>query len=586
MHEMTGLSENELLQFDPNFFECEKQISYIGTGSLGGKAHGLAFINNVLDSEINLEEFPGFEIRIPKMIIICLDIFDSFMKQNDLYQIALSDSPDDRIALAFQKANLPFEILGDLRTLIFNVHKPLAVRSSSMLEDAMYEPFAGIYGTKMIPNNQHDIDTRFRKLVEAIKYVYASTYFKAAKDYIKATKHKTEDEKMAVIIQEMVGSRFGDNFYPEISGVAHSYNFYTSGHAKPEEGVVNLALGLGKTIVDGGISWTYSPSFPQTNPPFGSPRDMLKQTQTNFWAVNMGKPPQYDPINETEYMFYKNILEAEADGTLKHIVSTYDSNSDRVWPGLSGEGPRILTFAPILIHNEIPLNSLIKTLLKVSENALEAPVEIEFALTFTNDKNGETQCRFGFLQVRPMVVSTEEVKIEPEELTGNQVLVASESVLGNGIIENIKDIVYLIPDDFDTRFTKQMADEVESINNKLIKEGRPYVLIGFGRWGTTDPSAGIPVQWGQISGAKIIIEAALENIFIEMSQGAHFFHNVTGFKVCYFSIPFTGKYSIDWDWLTQQNLIEETRFVNHVRTEKALRIKVDGRAGKGLISKY
>jgi len=586
MYGMTGLSENVLLQFDSNFFESEKQISYIGSGSLGGKAHGLVFINNVLDSEINLEEFPGFEISIPKMIIICTDIFDSFMKQNDLHQIALSDSPDDRIALAFQKANLPFEILGDLRTLISNVHKPLAIRSSSMLEDAMYEPFAGVYGTKMIPNNQHDIDTRFRKLVEAIKYVYASTYFKAAKDYIKTTRHKTENEKMAIIIQEMVGSRYGDKYYPEISGVARSYNFYTIGHAKPEDGVVNLALGLGKTIVDGGISWAYSPSFPQANPPFASPSEMLNQTQTNFWAVNMGKPPQYDPINETEYMIYNNISDAESDGSLKHIVSTYDASADRVWHGLSGAGPRILTFAPLLIHKVIPLNNLIKTLLKVSENALEAPVEIEFALTFTNDKNNETHCKFGFLQVRPMVVSTEEVKIEPGELTGNRILAASESVLGNGIIENIKDIVYLIPDNFNTRFTKQMADEVESINNKLINEGRPYVLIGFGRWGTSDPSAGIPVQWGQVSGAKIIIEATMENVYVEMSQGSHFFHNVTSFKVCYFSIPFAGKYSIDWDWLAQQELVEETRFVNHVRTKKALKIKVDGRTSKGLISKF
>ncbi len=576
------MKDQELTRFNRNFFESGKPISYIGSGSLGGKAQGLTFIDKILEN-IQAEEFPGFEINIPRMIVLRTDIFDSFMKQNKLSEIAFSDASDERIGLAFQKADLPFEILGDLRTLISNIKQPLAIRSSSMLEDAMYEPFAGIYGTKMTPNNQHDIDTRFRKLTEAIKFVYASTYFKAAKDYMKATKHKTEDEKMAVIIQEVVGDRHNDRFYPEVSGVARSYNFYPVGHAIPEEGVVNLALGMGKTIVDGSISWAYSPSYPRTNPPFKSTGVMLKQTQISFWAINMGKPPEYNPVQETEYLIEASLPDAESDGSLKHLVSTYDASSDRIWPGVSGKGPRILTFSPILTLDTILLNDLTKKLLKNCEEAVGAPVEIEFAVTLANQ--GEHPYRFGFLQVRPMVVSSEEVDLEKEELTGENILAASEKVLGNGIIDSISDIVFTDPEAFQTRFSRNIATEIGAMNSKLLEENRAYLLIGFGRWGTSDPTAGIPVDWGQVSGAKVIIEATMENVYVEMSQGSHFFHNVTGFKVHYFSIPLASIHGIDWDWLAEQNLIEEGRYVKHVRLSSPLQIKVDGRSGMGVINK-
>ena len=570
-----------IVKFDRDFFDSANPISYMGSGSLGGKAQGLALIQDVLVTKLKKEEFPGFTISIPKMIVIRTGMFDAFMQLNNLYNIF--DLPDDRIAMAFQKADLPFEMLGDLRTIVSNIHFPLAIRSSSMLEDAIYEPFAGIYGTKMTPNNQHDIDTRFRKLVEAIKFVYASTYFKAARDYMNATSHKIEDEKMAVIIQEVVGSRHNDRFYPEISGVARSYNFYSFGNAKPENGVVNLALGLGKTIVDGGTSWSYSPSFPAAGPPFNSTSDMLKQTQTEFWAVNIGKPPEYDPLNEAEYMAKGDLVEAETDNTLHKIVSTYDAASDRVWMGQSGKGPRIITFAPILVMEELPLNNLIKELLLICENELKSPVEIEFATTLTKDNEAGLPDRFGFLQVRSMVVSTEEVNISHEEFSKGNILIASESVLGNGIIHSIKDIVYIDPAIFETKSSFQIAEEIAVLNRKLLGENRPYILLGFGRWGTSDPGAGIPVQWGQISGAKVIIEASMENIYAEMSQGSHFFHNVTSFKVCYFSLSYPDTQKIDWNWLANQKLIEETRFIKHVRASKPLMIKVDGQTGRGVI---
>ncbi len=368
------------------------------------------------------------------------------MARNELYDLAFDDMPDERMAHAFQRAALPAEILGDLRALISGVHSPLAMRSSSLLEDALHEPFAGVYATKMIPNNQHSPDVRFQKLVEAIKFIYASTYFGSAKDYLQATGREVGIEKMAVIIQEVVGRRHDERFYPHLSGVARSYNFYASGYAKPEDGVVHLALGLGKTIVDGGMSWMYSPARPKVNPPVGSPAELLKLTQTTFWAVNMGKPPAYDPVHETEYLVKAGLGEAERDGVLRYLASTFDPHSGRITPGVGQTGPRLLTFAPLLVWEEAPLNRLLKQLLVLSEQAYDAPVEIEFAMNL--DEQKRSRHRFGFLQARPMVVSSEQVEIDPADMTGEDVLLASASVLGNGVNDSIRDIVYVRPERF------------------------------------------------------------------------------------------------------------------------------------------
>jgi hypothetical protein len=563
-------------QFNREFFDSGQVMSYIGGGSPGGKARGLAFIHHFLVSDFKAEDFPGIRVNIPTFTVLRTNVFDAFMKRNNLYEITGEDRPDERIAHAFQRAYLPAEILGDLRALISQVHTPLAIRSSSMLEDALYQPFAGIYATKMIPNNQSDTDTRFKKLVEAIKFVYASTYFKAARDYLRATEHRVEDEKMGVIIQEVVGERHNNRFYPQLSGVARSFNYYPMGRAKPEQGVVNLALGLGKTIVDGGISWVYCPAYPKISPPYGSVGELLKQTQTEFWAVNMGKPPAYDPIRETEYLLKANLEDAEEDGTLRYLASTFDAQSGRVTMGTGVEGPRILTFAPLLLLNELALNNLIKSLLTFCETSVGAPVEIEFAMTFNPP-------RFGFLQVRPMVVSHEEIEIENRELTGSQVLIASENVLGNGTLNNLKDIVYVKPECFETKFTYRITQELDEINKKLTAKKKPYLLIGFGRWGSSDPWLGIPVEWGQVSGAKVIVEAMLSNMNVELSQGSHFFHNLTSFSVSYFSVPHFGSYKIDWDWLNQQKSVTETDYVRHIQLPSPLLVKVDGRSGRGVI---
>ena len=570
------LREQDIPEFRGEFFDPDRRLTSIGSGSIGAKASGLAFIQDVLRPQSNAPDSGPIQVSIPSLTVIRTDVFDAFMRRNALDDLAYSESGNDVIAQAFQKALLPAEILGDLRRLIEKVHTPLAIRSSSMLEDALNHPFAGVYATKMIPNNQPSPDLRFQKLMEAVKLVYASTFSKSAKDYLKAIKRSPRDEKMAVIIQEVVGSRHADRFYPNVSGIAKSYNFYPIAHSKPEDGMASLALGLGKTIVDGETCWTYSPTYPAIGTPVASAGDLMEQTQTEFWAVNMGKPPAYDPLKETEYLTKLSLSDAEGDGTLRHIASVYDVQEDRLSTGLDREGPRVLNFAGVLGLKRVPLNDVIRSLLTRSEEALGAPVEIEFAATFDPH-------RFGFLQVRPMVVPGEKIDIAEEELKGESVLLASENVLGNGIIETIRDIVYIKPQEFEAKHSPRIALELETVNRELLDKGRPYVLIGFGRWGSSDPWGGIPVEWGQVCGAKVIVEATRPSMNFELSQGSHFFHNLSSFEVCYFCVPYSGPYSIDWEWLGRQKAEEETTFVRHIALRAPLQVKVDGRSGRGVI---
>ena len=570
-----------IAEFDRQFFTGKEKFTYIGLGELGGKAHGLARMCDIIGGSIENKYAPDITVSIPTLTVITTDYFDRFMKQNNLYEIAMSDIRDDRLAHAFQKAELPAQLVGDLRAMVSQVHQPLAIRSSSMLEDAMFEPFASVYATKMIPNNQFDADTRFRKLVEAVKFIYASTFFKDAKNYIKMTKHTTADEKMAVIIQEVVGSRYADRFYPHICGVARSYNFYPSGNAKSEDGVIDLALGLGKSIVDDSIAWSYAPSYPKSDPPYNSIGELLKFSQTEFWGVNMGKPSEYNPIKETEYMARYHIQDAEQDGTLKYIASTYNYQDDRIVTGTGIKGPRLLNFAPILRAGQLPLNDLLTDLLKTCEDIVGTEIEIEFAITL--DDRQCSPARFGFLQVRPMVVSHEDVEITPQEMNSSDLVVASEKVLGNGVIDTIEDIVFVKKEKFSGSHTITIANQLEKVNTELVDNQKRYLLIGFGRWGTSDPQGGIPVNFGQISGAKVIVESTLPEMDFMMSQGSHFFHNITSFRVCYFSIDHWREYGINWDWLNAQQVVSETEFIKHVKLPQPLLIKVDGRNGRGVV---
>jgi hypothetical protein len=569
----------DLPAFHRDFLQSGDHLTRIGQGDIGGKAKGLAFIQDILTSGFANGMFPGIEIGIPTLVVVATDVFDAFMERNDLLDLALSDLPDDRLALAFQQAVLPTEILGDLRTLTECLQTPLAVRSSSMLEDALYRPFAGVYATKMTPNNQPDPGVRFKRLTEAIKYVYASTFFKAAKDYIRSTRHAIREEKMAVVIQEVVGAHHGDRFYPDLSGVARSFNFYPTGGAAREEGVVNLALGLGKTIVDGGLSYAYSPARPHSPPPFASPKDQLANSQKQFWAVNIGKVPVFDPIAETEYLLQLGLAEAEYDDTLRHVASTYLPESDRISPGVGVDGPRILNFAPLLQLDEYPVNDAARSLLSACSQAVGRDVEIEFALTFPTGRDGKP--RLGLLQLRPMLVSDVEVQIADAELTSSDILLASDRVMGNGIVDTIADVVYVKPGTFEARHTRRIVEQIEQMNGVLLTEERPYLLIGFGRWGSSDPWLGIPVKWGQICGARAIVEATRPDMMIEASQGSHFFHNISSFGVSYFSIWHESRPGIDWDWLDAMPAVSETEFVRMVRTDTPLLVKVDGRSGRG-----
>lgn len=579
---MTGECNDVVSSFNRSFFQSNEVFTFIGEGSCGGKGSGLIQIEKIIREKISAVEFPSVELSIPKMVILRTQVFDWFMERNNLFTTAVTEEHDEDIIQSFLHAELPVEILGDLRGMIENVHVPLAVRSSSMLEDAKFEPFAGIYATKMISNNQTSIDERFNKLVEAIKFVYASVYFKASKDYFEASSHTIKEEKMAVIIQEVVGQKYNDRFYPNFSGVARSYNFYPSGRAKPEDGVVNLALGLGKTIVDGGVIWSYSPLYPNSVPPFGDPNDIMRNTQNSFWSVNMSHFLEYNPVKETEFMNLGNLNDADYDDTLKYIASTYDAKSDRIVMGCGNDGPRVINFAQLLSMNEFKFNDLMNTILKISEEAIENPVEIEFAVTIPR---GENKLHFGFLQVRPMVVSDEVVDLKTDELYAEDVLLASKRVMGNGVVENITDVIFVKPQTFDKKDTQKIAYEIDSINKRFVQTKAPYLLIGFGRWGSSDSWLGIPVDWGQIAGAKVIVESTLFGINVELSQGSHFFHNLSSFNVSYFSLNYDGEFAIDWEWLNQQKVVRETNFVKHVKLESALKIKVDGKTSRGVIKK-
>jgi hypothetical protein len=568
----------EVPSFTRRFLGATERFTRIGDGALGGKASGLLAMRHVLAS---LAPPAGIEVEVPTLTVLATDYFDRFIAQNSLADVALSDRSDDRIALAFQRAELPADLVGDLRALIEQVHTPLAVRSSSLLEDALARPFAGVYATKMIPNNQFDADTRFRRLVEAIKFVYASTYFADAKAYRRATGYGPADDHMAVIIQEVVGRRHGPRFYPDISGVARSYSFYRAARARPEDGVVSLALGLGRTIVDEGIAWNYSRRYPAAPPPVSSPRELASVTQNAFWAVNMGQPPEHDPIRETEYLLRAGLPDAEEDGTLRLVASTFDPARDRLVPGISVPGARVIDFAPVLVLRTWHVNEGVSALIDACERALGAAVEIEFAATL--DEAEET-ARIGFLQVRPLVVAAEQVEVLPADLERADILVGSDAVMGNGTIDGIRDVVYVRPERFEARHTRQVALEIAERNLAVVDAHTPYILIGFGRWGTSDPWLGIPATWPQVAGARVIVESTLPGFGVELSQGSHFFHNISSAGVSYFSVR-ESHGRIDWGWLEKQPPMYDGAFVRHVRFEKPLQVRVDGRSGRGIIIK-
>ena len=566
-------------RFSRGTWESGEIISRLGSGEIGGKGSGLVLLQNEFLKELDPGDFPGIEVTVPRMVVLCTDVFESFMDLNDLWETARSARSDERIADAFLRASLPPEIVGDLRDFISQVHTPLAVRSSSLLEDDLDHPFAGVYSTKMIPNNQPDADTRFRHLDEAIRFVFATTFFSSARNYFQATGLDHTAERMAVLIQEVVGSRHEDRFYPEFSGVCRSFNYYPNGPADPTDGVVNLALGLGRQIVDGGLSWGYCPAYPTSPPPFNDIGDRMYNTQNSFWAVNMGTPPLPDPMGETEFLKSWDLARAEEDGKLDRSVSTYDPQADRLRQGVVGRGPRVLDYGPVLVGEVLPLNDLLSRAIPLAERTLGCPVEMEFAL----DRDAAGRDRLCLLQMRPMAIPRGDSKVSPVELREPGVILASERALGHGAKTDICDIVYIKPEGFEYSRTPQVALEVEAVNKQLVAAGRPYLLMGFGRWGSSDPWLGVPVDWGQLSGARVIVEAAFGDANPDPSQGAHFFHNLIAFGVFYLSVRGRGASRVDWRWLESQPAFHEGKNLRHLRLEKPLLVRVDGLAGLGLV---
>lgn len=577
-----GMHRGSVFYYSRQFKVNQWHFYRMGGGSMGGKARGLAFIDKVLTANLKDDDFPEVKISIPRTLVLGTDLFDEFVRKNDLFNMALHEKSDIRIANAFIHAELPATIVGDLLDFIRQLKTPLAVRSSSLLEDALYQPFAGIYVTKMIPNNEQNLDARFLSLANAIKLVWASTFFQQAKAYIESTNHRVEEEKMAVVIQEVVGQKRNGTFYPDFSGVARSYNYYPVGNATPEDGVVNLALGLGKTVVDGGASLRFTPAYPRILPQFNTPKEMLNNSQREFYAINMKPLSTTAFAEEDQYLLKPDLKQAELDGTLRNLASTYSPQDDRFYDGINQPGPRSITFANILKNEVFPLAGILERLLKLSQEAMGCPIEMEFAVNL--DSRNVLPAEFGFLQVRPLVVGDELVKVDLKENNFKNALCYSRQALGNGVNKQLADVVYVKPDTFNAANSQQITYEIEKFNARLKEEDRNYILIGPGRWGSSDPWLGIPVKWNQISRAKTMVEVSLPNMNVDPSQGSHFFQNMTSLRIGYFTVPLNPEHGgMDWPRLEQGPVIGESENVRHLRFAKPLTVMIDGRTGHGVI---
>jgi CheY-like chemotaxis protein len=584
MDSRTASRRGSIVPYSRFFHEEYSQFSIIGSGSIGGKARGLAFMDRILARHFDPAKYPGVTVSIPRTLVLGTDVFDDFMRENDLLPQAVMDHSDSHMANLFIKASLPGRFVGDLRDFIRNVRVPLAVRSSSLLEDSLYQPFAGIYATKMLPNDQVGDDIRFLNLVNAIKFVYASTFFRQAKSYIGSTPHRVEDEKMAVVIQPVVGQAHAECFYPDFSGVARSYNYYPVGQARPEDGVVNVALGLGKTIVDGGVSLRFTPAFAGILPQFTSIKEMFQFSQRDFYAIAMRRQDSIAFLEEDQYLVKYGLEKAEKDGVLEYLASTYSRENDAVYDGVSFPGPRIVNFAHILKNGVFPLAGIVGDLLQLSSEAMNCAVEAEFAVAL--DSQDVFPARFSLLQVRPLVVQDELVKVELDESLRAAAFCFSDRVLGNGVNQVLRDIVFVKPAAFDAGRSPQIAGEVDQLNAQLRAADLPYVLIGPGRWGSTDPWLGIPVKWSQISGVKVVIEACQPNMNVDPSQGSHFFQNMTSLRIGYFTVPLDRAHGfIDWPWLESLPAVAETEHLRHVRLAEPLTVMIDGRKSQGVILK-
>lgn len=571
-----------VVDFEPERFSPEIGFARIGGGSLGGKARGLAFARKMLREARLDHEFEDVRIRVPASVVLATDAFDRFLDDNQLRDFALKANTDEEVEAAFADAPFSAEIRRHLRAFLTVSTYPLAVRSSSLLEDAKYQPFSGVYLTIMIPNDHDDIEVRLVHLERAIKRVYASTFSQKAKRYVASTSYRLEGEKMAVIMQRVVGARHGDRFYPDFAGVALSENFYPVGPVRREDGLVAVALGLGAEVVEGEQCLRFSPKHPERLLQMSSVKDALRNSQREFYAVRLGA---CDSSQDVEAELVKSDLAvAEQDGTLAWLGSTYSPENDTIYEGIGRPGVRLVTFVPMLKHGLFPLAEVLVRLLELGTYAAGGAVEIEFAVTLSG-ATGEPK-DFGFLQLRPVVHTTDPSTVDLGDIEHAEILCQSSSVLGSGRVEDVHDIVFVDKDAFERNKSRQVAAQVARFNDRLVGEDRPYLLIGVGRWGSADHFLGIPVAWHEISGARVIVETGFKDFKVTPSQGTHFFQNLVANKVGYFTVnPQAGDGAVDWEWLRSIEPVDCTEFVRHLRFDDPVLILMDGRNNAGLVVK-
>ena len=569
--------------FKRDRFDRYSNFARIGDGSLGGKGRGLAFIDNMVKHHPEFEEFDNARVAIPKTVVLCTDVFDEFMETNELYPVALGDADDETILRYFLRASLPSRLIEDLMAFFDVVKSPIAVRSSSLLEDSHYQPFAGIYSTYMVPKIEEKYDM-LRTVSDAIKAVYASVFYKDSKAYMTATSNLIDQEKMAIVLQEVVGSRYNDHFYPTMSGVARSLNFYPIGNEKAEDGIANIALGLGKYIVDGGQTLRFSPRHPHSILQMSTMDFALRETQTRFYALDLKNMAEAFSVDDAFNLVKLGLKDADAEGSLKYIVSTYDPYDQIIRDGYYPGGRKILSFVNILQHDVFPLADTLDQILRIGQQEMGRPVEIEFAVNM--DPSDHTRATFYLLQIRP-IVDNKEIMDEDLSLVKNEeTILSSTSVLGHGIVGDVQDIIYVKTGAFNSSNNQLIAYEIEKMNRSFTDQEKGYVLVGPGRWGSSDSWLGIPVKWPHISNARVIVECGLENYRVDPSQGTHFFQNLTSFGVGYFTVnPFKGDGWFDEAFLNAQPAVEETEYLRHVHFDAPITIKMDGKKSLGVVLK-
>ena len=571
-----------VIDFDANNFELESEFCKIGGGSLGGKARGLAFMNMLLHQHADiLQKFPNVTIRLPQTLVITTDEFDRFTKMNSLDDLAKKDLPDDDIANLFMVGSLSPGLVDQLRVLLEEIRYPLAVRSSSLLEDAQYRAYAGLYNTYMLANNHDDLDCRLEQLINAVRMVFASTYFSGPKAFSKRVGQRTGERKMAVILQELVGARHGSHFYPAISGVAQSYNYYPFARMKPQDGIAAIALGLGKSVMGGETSLRFSPGHPTVLPDRSTMDDILKNSQRYFYALDMQDGTCRLGVDDSVTLDRREIYDALAEVPVRALSSTYYPGEDRIRDVFSESGSPVITFHPVLKYDAFPLAEILTEMLHIGEQGIGSPVEIEFCINLGSEPDAAGE--FALLQIRPMGAREElmQVDISKEEI--DRSFIHSQQALGNTVTRNIQDIVFVKPEDFDPAETQTIAQEIGKMNQFCSRQGRKYLLIGPGRWGSADRWLGIPVKWGDISEVGAIVETDHHRLQAEPSQGSHFFHNITTLGINYLTVAERNGDVIDWQWLGNLPKEMESEHVALVRLKQPFTLKVDGRQSQAAI---